>query len=208
MTNPFAPTFQSNPNTVSAPHTPVHAPPIVQAQAPSKGLDDPSLYQGGHNTPLLPNTLDGRWGLQILAVVGSKGYDSGYAVHISFRILSSNNPAIAVGQDYRIFYKFDYLSMDPVNGKQGTVHASLLGKFVCALFKRDYNDPSFNKTEALAQICTSARGSLPGHDFGAAPGYVELMGELRDRTITDDATKAQSKQRLRSDLWLPAPAAA
>ncbi len=175
--------------------------------AASQGLDDPSLYQGGHNTPLLPNTLDGRWGLQILAVVGAKGYESGPAVHISFKVLTSTNPAIAPGQDYRVFYKFDYLTMNPATGKQGTVHASLLGKFVAVLFKRDHNDPSFNKTEALAQICTNARGSLPGHDFGSAPGYVELMGELRDRNRTDAVTKAVTRSKLRSDIWLPAPTA-
>jgi hypothetical protein len=212
LSNPFAPSaapvvqapVQYAPPPVQAPVQ--YAPPPVQAS--SGGLDDPGLYQGGHNTPLLPNTLDGRWDLQILAVVGSKGYESGPAVHISFRVLNSTNPDIGAGQDYRIFYKFDYERCMPVPGKQGTVHASLLGKFVAALFKRDFNDPSFSKTQALDSICTNARGNLPGHDFGSAPGYVTLMGELRDRTVTDAASKLQTKSRLRSDIWLPAPNAA
>ncbi len=198
MSNPFAPSFAPS------------AAPVVQApvpvQAPAMGLDDPNLYQG-HSTPLLPNTLDGRWDLQILSVVGAKGYESGPAVHITFNILSSTNPAVSAGQTYRVFYRYDYERGTPVTGKQGTVHASLLGKFVAALFKREFNDPSFSKTQALDSICTNARGNLPGHDFGSAPGFVTLMGELRDRSVTDAATKVETKSRLRSDIWLPAPAA-
>lgn len=202
MSNPFAPQFQSAPSAAPSAAAPVQhtAPPAPVVQGPS-GLDDPSLYSG-FNTPLLPNTIDGRWGLKILSVVGAKGYESGQAVHISFEVLTSTNPAIKPGENYRIFYRFAYQTMQPVEGKQGTVHAGLLGKFVAALFRREYTDPTFSKTEALKQICTNALGG-PGHDFGTAPGYVELMGELRDRTTTNAQTKVESKSRLRSDMWLP-----
>jgi len=200
MSNPFAPSFQSTPAVQPAAQAQVQAP--VQAQQPSKGLDDPNLYSG-HNTPLLPNTLDGRWGLKILSVSGAKGYESGPAVHITFEVLSSTNPAVKAGETYRVFYKFDYRIMEPVDGDQGSVHAQLLGKFVAALFRRQYTDPTFSKTEALASICTNARGGV-GHDFTAAPGYVELVGELRDRKAKNAqgaATGATNK--LRSDIWLP-----
>lgn len=229
MSNPFiSQPVNTTPQPTFAPSQPIAA-PVAQAappvqhqyQAPApvqgpSGLDDPQLYSG-HNTPLLPNTLDGRWDLQILSVSGAKGYDSGYAVHITFKVHTSTNAAIKPGETYRIFYKFNYVNMDPVEGKQGTVHAGLLGKFVAALFKREYTDPSFAKTAALHQICTNAGGGRDargnvwalsnGHDFGAAPGFVTLMGELRDREVTDAATRAVSKSRLRSDIWLAAPTA-
>lgn len=204
--NPFQPQFASAQSTPPAIQpqpaftNSVQAPAAAPAQ-PSKGLDDPTLYQG-HNTPLLPNKLDGRWACQVLSVVGSKGYESGHAVHITLGILSSTNPNIKQGETYRVFYKFNYTTMEPVEGKQGTVHAGLLGKFVAALYGRDHNDPQFSKTEALASICTNARGGA-GHDFNAAPGFVELFGELRDREQTDAKTGAVSKSRLRSDMWLP-----
>ncbi len=150
MSNPFAAQSNTTPQTFTAPIANAPA-PVVHVPAPSNGLDDPSLYSG-FNTPLLPNTLDGRWDLQILAVVGSKGYESGPAVHISFKIINSTNPAIAAGQDYRVFYKYDYERGMPVAGKQGTVHAGLLGKFIAALFKREFSDPTFSKTQALDSI--------------------------------------------------------
>ncbi len=203
MSNPFASTAFSP--TVPAPNA--APPPVAPAPSGAGGLDDPSLYQGG-GAPLLPNNLDGRWKLQILSVSGGKGYESGFAVHITFKILETTQPATPVGSTYRVFYKFDYQRLAPVDGKQGTVHAGLLGKFVAALFRKEYSDPTFSKTAALASICTNATvngAPGPGLDFSrpdvADFAKVELVGELRNRKQTDGQTGAESTAKLRSDIW-------
>lgn len=187
MTQAFNP-FSAPP--AQAPVAQAPAPVAAQAAATLGSLDSPVM--GG--APLLPHECDGQYRVQITGYSGGIGYESGHAVHITFKIVASTNPGFSPGQEFRIMYKYNWERRTPAPGKQGTVHRDLLSSFISALYKRPANDPSLNKVEEEAKLHL--------HDWAAQPGFVDLHCSSRPWT----APGSNVIEKRRRETWVAIPA--
>ena len=177
---------------------PFQAPAPVQAQAPAQPQANAQL--GSLNSvvsiggaPLLPHDCDGQYRVQITGYAGQVGYESGPAVHITFKILASSNACFTAGQEFRVMYKYDFERNQPSPGKQGTVHRDLLKSFIAALYKRPVNDSGFD------YVATQA--ALHSHDWATQPGFVDLHCSSRPW----QAPGSNVVEKRRRETWVAVP---
>ncbi len=192
MSNAFNPFSASAQAPVAAPTAPVYAAPSAVAQTASS-LGSLNQVANGFGAPLFPQSgVDGQYRLQITGYSGGIGYESGPAVHITFKIAGSSNANISIGQEYRLFYKYDYERNQPVAGKQGSVHKDLLSHFISALHNKSPLDPSLDKVAEQARLHT--------HDWATQPGFVDLHCTCRDWKAPSG-----SVEKKRRETWVSVP---
>lgn len=189
MSNAFNP-FAAPASTPAASNAPAQA--VAPNRKIASDLDDASMYDG-FTTPFFRH-VQGEFDLKVTGYTGARTEKLGRACHISFEIVKSSLPEIAVGSTWRIAYRYDFERSEKSDLDTYGSDARSLGLFVQALF---------NQKPGAGFSVKAAEQQLHKHDWASQPGYVHLSATLGK----PKQDKSGVTRQYRNDLWLPVKAA-
>jgi hypothetical protein len=196
MSNAFNP-FQPPPATapVAQPQKPAAAAPsnFQQRPIPKTFADVTSQPEYTGYGPPRFYEQPGEFDLQVLGYVADTGEKEGPRIQITVKVLTSTNPAVAVGFEGRIAYKYDHeKNQRSLLDTYGKDIERVVG-FIAAL----YNKPR-------GQVTLADEAALRTNDWSVNPGFVHLSAKLGPPA--DSKKTPGAKVQFRRDTWFPAKA--